>query len=130
MTAKTNKRTMVVAYSRTPWRPYRGSFSASGDAWIAVTIPGGFSGFGDTSDAAISMARARAVTSMRRAKAHEVGETDWWRGMTRRISPSLFGLLKSLNDRQDLGEYNGLHFEGGPSDTLPTMPRSELQGCG
>lgn len=79
---------LFVFVSHGQWKPYRDCVPAPADPLFqAVTLPGGFTGFGPDSDAAVKMAVDRALQSVARAKRAGFTPQAWWKDMWGRLNP-------------------------------------------
>ncbi len=119
---------LVIAYAKRAWRPYRGCFSAPPDYFFAVSVPGGFAGFGLTPDDAIRMVRARLTNSLKRARKHSLSDADWAAGIARRVSPCLLKLLTDIHDLKDIddGGNGGPKVRAGYAPAVANLDASDF----
>ena len=122
--------TLFVFWTKVTAEPYAGYFDGGGEMHIALTIPGGFSGFGRTSEDAIRMAKARAIISKTRALKCGLSFDDWFVGIWRRMTPGLLVLLNAHKDAaSDEGADDGLHFKSA-STNASDFPRDLVRSEG
>lgn len=107
---------VMIAHAPAKWRPYRGTFAADGTYHIAVTMPGGFTGWGSTSDDAIGMAKARFLSHRKRVLGLGLADDVWWAGVNVRVPPFLDALIKaSVAKSKPMGVSDSMKFSAVPT---------------